>query len=84
MSEKLNLFSTSPADRFVAVTPSDTVNLTKTARALYIGGYGDVVAVNQSGVAVTFVGLLAGSILPVVCIRVNATNTTATNIVALL
>lgn len=73
----------SPAVNFSAVTPSDTVNLIATARALYVGVAGDVVCVNASGTAITFVGVSAGSILPVKTTRVNSTSTTATNIVAL-
>jgi hypothetical protein len=36
-----------------------------------------------SGQTVTFVGVAAGSVLPIRVARVNSTNTTATNIVAL-
>jgi len=74
---------TSPADAAVAVTPSDSVNFTLSARGLYIGVTGDVTAV-VAGVAVLFKNCQAGSILPVVCSRVNATGTTATNLVALI
>lgn len=73
-----------PNDTFRAVTPSDTANIKSgPARALYIGGAGNVVAINENDVAVTFVGVPAGTILPIVTKRVNATDTTATNIVAL-
>jgi len=75
--------STAPANSFVAVTPHDTTNLTVPARALYVGGAGNLVAINGSGTAVTFTGLLAGTILPIRTTRVNATNTTASAIVAL-
>lgn len=74
---------TSPADGAVAVTPSDSVNFTLPARGLYIGVAGDVTAV-VAGVAILFKNCQAGSILPVVCTRVNATGTTATNLVALI
>ena len=77
-------YSTSPSDRYEAVTPSDTVDFAKACRALRIGVAGDVVAVTTAGVAVTFTGVLAGEILPIVAKRVNSTLTTATNIVALL
>lgn len=67
-----------------AVTPHDTNPLSIVPKALYIGGAGDVVlrGVN-SGSDVTFVGLAAGTILPVRASHVRATGTTATNIVAL-
>lgn len=73
------------AANFEAVTKSDSVNYTnsRVARALYVGGAGAVALVSVHGVAVTFSGVLAGSVLPVQHIRVNSTNTTATNMVAL-
>jgi len=73
-----------PNATFRPVTPSDTVAIKGgPARALYVGGTGDVVAINENGAAVKFVAVPAGSILPIVTSRVNATNTTAANIVAL-
>jgi hypothetical protein len=70
------------AIRHAAVTPSDTVNFGQ-ARALYVGGAGNVAVVDLDGTAVTYVGVPAGTFLPVQCKRVNATSTTATSIVAL-
>lgn len=72
-----------PAESFEAVTASDTVNFSRGARAVYVGGAGNVVVVSKAGTAVTFVGVAAGTILPVECVRVNNTNTTATSMVAL-
>ncbi len=73
-----------PNDSFRAVTPSDTLAIKGgPARALYVGGAGDVVAVNENGVAVTFAAVPAGTVLPIATARVNDTGTTATNIVAL-
>lgn len=67
----------------IAVTPSDTVNFASGAcRGLYVGGAGNVVAI-VGGVAVTFNGALAGTVLPVAATRVNATSTTATGLIAL-
>ena len=73
-----------PASHAVAVTPSDAVNLSPEASALYVGVGGDVKVNVLDGSTVTFVGVAAGSILPVRCKRVFATDTTATNIVALV
>jgi hypothetical protein len=73
----------SPALNAEAVTPSDSVSLTNDSRALYIGVGGDVSVLMSGGTSVTFVGLLAGSILPIRANRVNATSTTATDIVSL-
>lgn len=71
--------------RAFAITPSDTVNFTKACNAIYVGVAGDV-AILLSGdtLAVVFkaapVGVLQfyGSIK-----RVDATATTATNLVGL-
>lgn len=78
-----NTLGSDPAEDAGAVTPSDSTNLTRTARALYVGGAGNVVVITASGTAVTFTNVQAGSIIPVRARRVNSTNTTATNIVAL-
>jgi hypothetical protein len=76
--------SSAPAFSFVAVTPSDTVGFGFSARGLYVGVGGTVAVVGlQGGSAVNFVGVPTGAVLDVQCIRVNATGTTATNIVAL-
>ena len=62
-----------------AVTASDSTVLDY--KALWVGGAGDVsVDHTEGGTAVVYVGVLAGSILPVSGVRVNAA-TTATNIV---
>lgn len=64
------------------VTTSDTAVLGG-VRGLYIGGAGNVKVDCEGGGTVTFNGALAGSIIPVRAVRVYATGTTATNIVAL-
>ena len=73
--------ASSPAERYEAVTPSDAVNFSRVCRCIYVGGAGNVVAVRKDGTAVTFTGVLAGTFLPIRAIRVNATNTTATDMV---
>ena len=75
----------SPCENAEAVV-NDTP-FSKTCRALYVGGDGDV-AVEMAGgemtdATVVFSGALAGSTIPIRCTQVNATGTTATNIVAL-
>ena len=73
-----------PNNSFRAVTPSDTHPIKGgPARALYVGVTGDVTAINENGVAVTLSGVPAGAVLPIATARVNATGTTATNLVAL-
>lgn len=72
-----------PSDTLVAVTPHDSTNFTSIVRQLYVGVTGDVVVVTQAGVVITFKAVPAGaSIGPFFIKRVNATGTTATNIVA--
>lgn len=66
-----------------AVTPSDSTNLSYDTRAIYVGTGGNVVAVFTDNTAITFSNVPAGTILPIVVKRVNSTNTTASNIVAL-
>lgn len=65
-----------------AVTTSDTTNIPPT-RGLYIGSAGNVVVDMAYGTTITFVGVQGGTVLPVQVTRIYATNTTATNIVAL-
>jgi hypothetical protein len=72
-----------PADHAAAVTPSNSAAITPAARALYVGGAGDVKVTTTAGDTVTFVGVPAGTILPVQCSLVWSTGTTATGIVAL-
>ena len=75
---------TSPAGAAFAITPSDTVDFTRPARGIYIGVSGDVVVITPENTAVTFKNAAAGSVLPVEAIRVNATLTTATDLVGLV
>jgi hypothetical protein len=79
--DKNTVNTQAPASGYAAVTKSDdtVVNF----RALYIGGAGNVVLDSPDGdTNVSFVGLAAGTILPVMCVKVKAA-TTATNIVGL-
>lgn len=75
-------------NKAVAVTASDTVDFVpqgtgrKLCDALYIGGAGVVPVVFEDGTVVNFTAA-AGEILPVAARRVNATNLTATLVVAL-
>lgn len=70
--------------KWVVVSPSDSVNLVNgPCRALYVGGTGNIVAVDQDGTTCLFSTIPAGTILPIIAMRVNSTSTTATTIVAL-
>lgn len=76
---------------FAAITTSDTVNYvhpedanaTLVARGIYVGTGGNIVAINIAGSAVTFSNVPAGTTLAIDHIRVNQTNTTASNLVRL-
>ena len=72
-----------PATNALEVVPNDSVDLLATARALYIGSAGNMQVTTSNGSTVTFIGLLAGQILPVSVQRVWSTTTTAGSIVAL-
>lgn len=78
MSERLQAGTS-----FFAITPSDTVNLAKRCRSVYVGGAGNIAAVDDAGTAVTFSAVPVGTVLPIEAKRINATGTTATLLVAL-
>lgn len=76
--------NTAPAYSILAVTPSDTVTFTNgPCRGLYIGVIGDVNVTMVDGSSAVFTAVPAGTLLPLAALRVNATSTTATSIVAL-
>jgi len=74
---------TTPVRSAAAVTPSDTVDLPYTTKALYIGASGDVTVNMLDTGTITYTGLKAGTTYPLRVTRVLATGTTATAIVAL-
>ena len=72
-----------PASDWKAVTPSDTVNFPAgKSRGIFVGTSGDVVAVSAYGSLATFKSA-SGQYHPIEPVRINATGTTAANIVAL-
>lgn len=73
----------SPGHRAAAVTPNDSTDLTNAARALWVGGAGNLAVVTTGGDTVTLTAATAGSVVPVRVARVLSTGTTATAIVAL-
>jgi hypothetical protein len=85
--------ATHTATTAIAVTPSDTTVLQSGVRYLYIGshgsgggggGSGDVAVVTAGGQTVTFKNVPIGSYVFVQCVKVLATGTGATNILALI
>lgn len=78
-------FSTTPdscATHAFAITPADT-NLAQPARALYVGGPGNLTVIMASGATVTFSGIGAGTLIPIMVERVSG-STTATGIIGLV
>ena len=67
-----------------AITPSDTAVLAPIPRAIHVGGAGAVAVEHPDGSVATYSGLQAGQRLDVQAIRVLATGTTATLLVAMV
>lgn len=65
------------------VTPSDSVPLAFVTLYLFVGGAGNIAVITAAGNALTITGVAAGTLIPLRVSQVNATGTTATNIVAL-
>ena len=76
-----NFRSMSPASSAFAITPSNTEDLVRVTRGIYVGVTGNVKVDMFSGDTVTFLGMSAGVIHPIRAKRVYATGTTATSIV---
>ena len=86
--------ATHSAGTVLAITPNDATVLQEGVRFLYIGGHdggggggggkADVSVVTAGGQTVIFKNVPIGSLLPVQCVRVRATDTTATDILALI
>ena len=83
MAIEPNLRGSNPAENAAEISPSDSSDLTNTARALYVGTQGNVKVTTAGGDTVTFEGIAAGSIIPVRVQRVFSTGTTATNLVSI-
>jgi hypothetical protein len=73
-----------------AIVTSDTLFLAVPTDAIYVGGGGDVTAImaidpvgNAVKKTLTFKATTPGSVLPLACWGVQATGTTATNMIAL-
>lgn len=71
-----------PAQDWALVTPSDTVDLAYTPRAVYSNDGGVVQCRGRSGNVVPLT-LAAGEIKPIRCLRIQATDTTSTEVWAL-
>jgi hypothetical protein len=74
---------TSPAQSATAILPSDSTDLPRATRALYVGQAGDLKVRMVSGEVILFAGVLAGALYPLRVDRVLATGTTASGLVGL-
>ena len=70
-----------PPTRHFAVTPSNSVDLTYRPRAIYVGVQGDVAIEDENGVTCTYIGV--SGLLPFRPVKIKATGTTASSIIAL-
>jgi len=72
---------------YFAITKSDTVNIPQgITDAIYVGAAGatgTLVAVMETDVTATFVGLAAGTVLKIRAKRVNSGTTTTSSMIAL-
>ncbi len=75
----------SVADSAYVITPSDGSDLPSATRSIYVGGAGNIsVIMANDDAAVAFINVAAGSVLPIRVKQVLSTDTTATDLVALL
>ncbi len=75
---------TAPASYAVAITPSNSVDLTVPCRAIYVGGAGNItVDMLNSGTNLAFNGAVAGSTIAIRVKRVYSTGTSATSLLCL-
>ena len=75
--------ATVSARRAAEVVTSNSVTYESPTRGVYVGVGGNVKVDMVSGGTVTFVGVPAGTLLPIQVERIYTTGTTATNMVAL-
>lgn len=67
----------------ISITPSDTVDLSRHTKGLFIGGAGNIKVDMSDGSTVTLTGIAVGVIHSISVRRVYATGTTATALVGL-
>jgi S1-C subfamily serine protease len=70
------------ATKAVAVTTSDSTVIART-RGIYVGGAGNIAVTMADGGDVTFTAIGVGTIHQIGVVKIKATGTTATNILAL-
>jgi hypothetical protein len=73
-----------PAVDWFAITPSDTADMARTPRAIYVGGAGNVAVRSREGNDVTFTAPPVGTVLHIAPVRVLVTGTSATLLIGLI
>lgn len=83
MSAAFSPGGSAPAENAETVSKSDTVDLVNISRGIWCGGAGNLAVIMAGNAAtITFVGVPAGTLVPVRVTRVMSTNTTATSMVS--
>lgn len=83
-SAYLTADATVSAHKGFAITPNDATVFGQPTRGIYVGGSGTIVAdLADGGTALTFVGAVGGTVLPLQVTRVYLTGTTASELVGL-
>lgn len=72
-----------PASGGTTITPSDVTVLSQPSRAVWVGVAGNLAVRMHDGTSLTFVGVSAGSLLPLRVDQVLSTGTTASSIVTI-
>lgn len=75
--------SASAVDGF-AITPNDAVELDEITRAIFVGTAGDVAIVLASNTELLFKNVASGTILPIRARFINATGTSAGDLLGLV
>lgn len=74
---------TSPVSAAIAISPSDTEDLSHVTRALFVGVGGELVVTMLSGDTATLSNVQPGVMYPLRVTRVHATGTTAAAVLGL-
>ena len=74
---------TATAKSYIIYVNSSQQTIGNQGCVLYIGGPGNITVTTNGSDTITLVGLNGGQFVPVQCVKVFATGTTATNIIAL-
>lgn len=80
MSNQVIAVSTSPGVGGFAITPSDSEDLIKPVRGIYVGTTGDLKVTKVNGDIMDYPNIAAGVIHPIAAKRVWATGTTASDL----